>query len=198
MGARGGVGGSSSHEGVSTLQDGGTVRSPNPSQPECSEGDPRPGPARTARAAPTRCSAAAARPAAALCWRESFAAAAGNEESGSGWTRARKGGGSPWWAPASCHARGLGQDLSNACGYRDYDPWKTGSRPAQGSECAPSGGSRRVPEMGSPGRWREAGGALLGRGQTRRGGEKEMDSIRQPERDEGDRRKGRREGGREE
>ena len=67
VGALSAVSASSNPGGVAIPPDGGTARIPSPSQPECSRGDPRP--ARTARADPSRCSAAAARPAAALCWR---------------------------------------------------------------------------------------------------------------------------------
>ena len=67
VGALSGVSASSNPGGAAIPPDGGTARIPSPSQPECSRGDPRP--ARTARADPSRCSAAAARPAAALCWR---------------------------------------------------------------------------------------------------------------------------------
>ena len=123
-------------------------------------------------------------------------AAAGNEQSGSGLTRARKGEGSPWEAGpeppagpgprASGHARGLGQELSSALGDPAPVPRRLptltlplpppfappsrhprgnrdgGTRPAEGSECDPSAGSRRVPETGSPARQRSAVGRVAG------------------------------------
>ena len=66
VGALSAVSASSNPGGAAIPPDGGTAHSASPSQPESSRGDPRPGPARTARADPSRCSAVAA---AALCWR---------------------------------------------------------------------------------------------------------------------------------